>query len=180
MKPVRTIGPSDPERDQEIESLYLRDLLSMSAIGLALGVSRQRVHQILKRRGIIGRSTGVAVDRAGICTAARAGMTATAIGDQFGCSPDKVRRLLKLEGIPLKGNFLYQDLGKLLAEYRRLARVLERVPSNGDIRKYSKISVKPFVQAFGGLRALQLAAGFVPLNVGRRPSARKTHVGPGA
>ncbi len=165
----------DTSRDQRIVAL-LESGASLDAIAEIFALSRQRVHQVVRRIGycrtaFVPRKNGV--DPLIICRAADTSATATEVARKTGYSDVAVARVLNALGKTCGVSRTEQTRIALLADLQRVASDLGRTPGAKDIERLGQYAPGTYYRYFGSLTRAQHQAGLVPNGRGR-PRRKET------
>ena len=163
-------------RYAEIAMLYTGGC-TLQEVGDAIGMSRERVRQIVNLAGITERHCGRA-DCGPLLRAYSRDKTLQQIADECGATKSYVQATLSTLELPTKSRkFWTREL--IIARLQKLASELGRQPTATDVqhgrpgkRGYpSQITVS---QNFGSWNKAIRAAGFTPLESGHKLSERST------
>lgn len=163
---------SQHERDQACVAFYLGGA-SMQAVGDLFGVTRERVRQILKQRGITAVTRGrfPSIDPIRVVGAIRSPGIENFVdaGKLVGATGGGVRRIAISLGVHKAALRLFRmrRRARYARQLRTLADRLKRTPGKIECDLYGP-SQATLQRWFGGMQAAQRAAGLVPNGVGRR------------
>ena len=158
-------------RDAELVALYMGGA-TMEEIGQAVGLTRERVRQRIRRAGYVGTHRR-GPDPSAVCRAAETALSLGEVARISGCCADAARRVLVTLGkwAAFKERCtLHRRMrtrAALLIKLRHLAARLGRTPRIRDINRTRGMSHPLYFRYFGSLRAAQIAAGLEPNPVGQ-------------
>ena len=132
------------------------------------GVSRQRIHQLVKRAGAITRT--VKARRRNIKLARRGGQRRCSCGTFFRATEADPRQSCSPLCSHLRRRIGPGALAQAMVE---LSRKVQRTPTAADIIESGGYSVGAYTREFGSLVNAQRAAGLTPNGRGRAPSSLK-------
>lgn len=152
-----------PRRDaSEIVRLHVEEGLTMQVIGDRLGITRERVRQLLRREGVtVEQTRAIALRRSLVpknCErCGKAFVVRRAKKNQKHCS--------RTCAYAAKGERTAYPGGRegIIAKLRELAERIGRTPASNDLNSWDDMpSHSTVVRFFGSMSAAQEAAGFVP------------------
>lgn len=112
-------------RNDKIVALY-KSGRTLEAVGAIFGITRERVRQILKKRGVPSRHPVVKARNAKIVDDAKAGLTMRELGARYGLSAATICKILQTNNVkakrpphPRKGKSPYLPLyGEIIKTYQ--------------------------------------------------------------
>lgn len=149
-------GARDPERTRQILDMHCRDHMTLSQISAVVGVSRERVRQIVRSQGVTRLESRVLmqVKRRRYCVRCGVPFLPRARTSRF-C------------GVACAAENSRHDDADMIRYMQDLAARLGRTPTKVDLDEAGPPSVLSYQKHFGSLRAAQAAAGLVPNGRGR-------------
>lgn len=151
---------------KDVVALHTQDRLTLTEVARRVGVSRERVRQIVRKAGVPESfSRDVLRERQALRWVP---WRCEACGREERLSPYQAAHRKRCD--QCRRNPIPDQ--ELIAELLRLAQQLNRTPRQADIRDYGRYSAGPYYRRWGSLRIAQRAAGLSPNPVGRPRRAR--------
>lgn len=161
-------------REAELIMLY-RSGATLQEIGDAIGVSRERVRQIMARAGEETRRNSISyVDPLKVLQAVEGSKSLKEIAKKAGCGLHGAGKVLRSMGVPIPKISRRKYSDKQLTDHmKKVARMLGRTPNMHDLNTCG-ITHTTYVNRYGSVRRAQEAAGLRPNAVGGAGHRRST------
>lgn len=166
-------GAAKPDRDAQM--VVMREGgAKLEDIGVAFGVSRERVRQIMERNGLSELRWYASADPLRVLAAVRnpASMDSTDVARAVGASNQETNKVLGALGINVAAQrlFRWRRARAFVVKFQALAVRLGRTPTVIDISA-AGMHQSGIQLRFGGMQALARRAGLAPTPTGRRRRA---------
>ncbi len=176
---VSSVAPKSPEdikrRKLELAALY-QGGATLDEIGKEIGLSRQRVWQLVESAGFVmpnrGSDRNLTVDPLKLLELADGTRTAKEIAAELQVKEPTVRYLIRKMELPLMDSRKKHSKEELLGRLRELASELGKTPSAKDLSSYGT-NEGIYRYYFGSLRDASKAAGLKPNPIGRPKAKNK-------